>query len=80
MTIPAEMTRNSPKFDLRWNGGLSRIGLHNGMRFSIRSGQNGMEYTTLQNLKFYNTTSGQNTSEPVYGLYDCCGDVTIQVY
>ncbi|GMY36994.1 probable LRR receptor-like serine/threonine-protein kinase At1g07650 isoform X7 [Fagus crenata] len=32
-----------------------------------------------QNLEFYNTTSGQNTSEPVYGLYDCRGDVTIQV-
>jgi hypothetical protein len=32
-----------------------------------------------QNLKFYNTTSGQNTSEPVYGLYDCRSDVTIQV-
>ncbi|GMY37003.1 cysteine-rich receptor-like protein kinase 10 [Fagus crenata] len=32
-----------------------------------------------QNLEFYNTTSGQNTSEPVYGLYDCHGDVTIQV-
>ena len=33
----------------------------------------------MQNLEFYNTTSGQNTSEPIYGLYDCRGDVTIQV-
>ena len=32
-----------------------------------------------QNLKFYNTTSGQNISEPVYGLYDYRGNVTIQV-
>ncbi len=73
------MTRNTPKFDPRWNEGLSRTGLHNGMRFSVRFGRNETKYTTLQNLEFYNTTSGQNTSEPVYGLYDCRGDVTIQV-
>ena len=41
------MTRNTPKFDPRWNGGLSRTGLHTGTRFSVHSGRNGTEYTTL---------------------------------
>ncbi|KAM3701589.1 hypothetical protein ACJW31_05G185300 [Castanea mollissima] len=32
-----------------------------------------------QNLEFYNTTSGQNTPNPVYGLFLCRGDVTPQL-
>ena len=43
----AGMTRNIPKFDPRWNGGLSRTGLHTGTRFSVHSSRNGMEYTTM---------------------------------
>ncbi|KAK4588157.1 hypothetical protein RGQ29_019234 [Quercus rubra] len=30
-------------------------------------------------LEFYNTTSGENTSNPVYGLFLCRGDVTSQL-
>ena len=47
MLIPAKMTRNTSKFDLRWNGGLSRTGLQTSMRFSVRSGRNRTESTTL---------------------------------
>ena len=43
----AGMTRNTLKFDLRWNGGLSCTGLYTGTRFFVRSGWNGTEYTTL---------------------------------
>ena len=33
-----------------------------------------------QNLEFYNTTSGQNTPNPVYSLFLCRGDVAPQLY
>ena len=46
-TEMAETHRNTSKFYPRWNGGLSRTGLHTGTRFSIRSDQNGTEYTTM---------------------------------
>jgi hypothetical protein len=49
-SLPAEKGRNGrnrPKFYLRWNWAVSRTGLHTGMRFSVRSGRNGTEYTTL---------------------------------
>jgi hypothetical protein len=42
-TETAETHRNTSKFYPRWNGGLSRTGT----RFSIRSGRNGTEYTTM---------------------------------
>jgi hypothetical protein len=45
--IPAETSRNRPKFWPRWNMGVPRTGLHASTRFSIRSDRNGMEYTTL---------------------------------
>ncbi|XP_042942599.1 cysteine-rich receptor-like protein kinase 25 [Carya illinoinensis] len=32
-----------------------------------------------RNIEFYNTTSGQNTSDPVYGLFLCRGDITFQM-
>nr|POE70706.1 cysteine-rich receptor-like protein kinase 25 [Quercus suber] len=35
--------------------------------------------SATHNLEFYNTTSGQNTSNPVYGLFLCRGDVTPQL-
>jgi hypothetical protein len=47
MHILAEMTRNTLKFYPRWNGGLSRTGLHTGIRFSVRSSRNRTEFTTL---------------------------------
>ena len=46
-TETAETHRNTPKFYPRWNGGLSRTGLHTGTRFSVHFGRNGMEYTTM---------------------------------
>ncbi len=42
-----ETRRNWPKFFPGWNKGVSRSGLHTAMRFSGRSGQNGMVYTTM---------------------------------
>ena len=47
MYVPAETYRNTPKFYPRWNGGLSRTGLHTGTRFSVHFDRNGMEYTTM---------------------------------
>ncbi|KAF3967481.1 hypothetical protein CMV_008522 [Castanea mollissima] len=35
--------------------------------------------SATHNLEFYNTTSGQNTSNPVSGLFLCRGDVTPQL-
>ena len=56
MHLPAEMTRNTSKFYPRWNGELSRTGLHIGTRFSVCSSWNGTEYTTLI-----------NTAQPKFG-------------
>ena len=39
--------RNRLKFWPRWNIGVPRTGLHAGTRFSVRSGRNGTDYTTL---------------------------------
>ncbi|KAF3949582.1 hypothetical protein CMV_024565 [Castanea mollissima] len=36
-------------------------------------------FSSNANLEFYATTKGQNTSDPVYGLSNCRGDVTSQV-
>jgi ribosomal protein S18 len=47
MYFSAETHRNTPKFYPRWNGGVSRTGLHTGTRFFVRSGRNGTEYTTM---------------------------------
>ena len=35
-----------------------------------------LSFNATRNLEFYNTTTNQNTSNPVYGLYLCRGDVT----
>uniref|UniRef100_A0A7N2REV6 Gnk2-homologous domain-containing protein n=1 Tax=Quercus lobata TaxID=97700 RepID=A0A7N2REV6_QUELO len=34
---------------------------------------------THSNLEFYNTTSGQNSSNPLYNLFLCCGDITPEI-
>uniref|UniRef100_A0A2N9IHY2 Uncharacterized protein n=1 Tax=Fagus sylvatica TaxID=28930 RepID=A0A2N9IHY2_FAGSY len=39
--------RNGPEYEPRWNRGVTRTGLHTGTRFSVRSGLNGTDYTTL---------------------------------
>ncbi len=46
------MARNTLKFDLRWNGGLPRTGLHTGTRFSVRFSRNRTESTTLVESEF----------------------------
>ena len=46
-TETTEMTRNTTKFFSRWNGGLSRTGLHTGTRFSGCSSRNRTKNTTL---------------------------------
>jgi hypothetical protein len=47
ITYTGRNGRNRPKFWPRWNMGVPRTGLHAGTRFSVRSGRNGTEYTTL---------------------------------
>ncbi|XP_075664733.1 cysteine-rich receptor-like protein kinase 25 [Castanea sativa] len=46
---------------------------------NIKSLLSSISSNTTQNLDFYNATIGQNTSNPVYGLFNCRGDVTSQV-
>ena len=46
---------------------------------NIKSLLSSISSNTTQNLEFYNATIGQNTSNPVYGLFNCRGDVTSQV-
>ena len=36
-------------------------------------------FSSNANIEFFFTNSGPNTSDPVYGLFDCRGDVTGQV-
>lgn len=42
-----KMHQSRLKFSLRWNKGVSHSGLQTNMRYSIHSGQNGMEFITL---------------------------------
>uniref|UniRef100_A0A2N9IDQ0 Uncharacterized protein n=1 Tax=Fagus sylvatica TaxID=28930 RepID=A0A2N9IDQ0_FAGSY len=48
-----------PEYEPRWNRGVTRTGLHTGTRFSVRSGRNGTDYTTL-------VFSGSFGSSPSY--------------
>ena len=43
----AEIDQNDPKFNPRWNRGVSHSGLHTGMVFSSRSDRNGTELITM---------------------------------
>ncbi|KAG6691519.1 hypothetical protein I3842_10G067100 [Carya illinoinensis] len=43
---------------------------------SLNSLFSSLSSNATRNLEFYNTTSGQNSSDPVYGLFLCRGDVT----
>ena len=45
----------------------------------INSLLSSLSSNATRNLEFYNTTTNQNTSNPVYGLYLCRGDVTSEV-
>ena len=46
---------------------------------NLKSLLTSLSSNATHNLEFYNTTSGQNTSDPVYSLFLCRGDVTPQV-
>ena len=63
-----ETRRNGPKLFPRWNKGVSRSGLHIGKRFSGRSGQNGMVFTTLATAPFHHNI--------YYGCYQYEGQST----
>ncbi|KAK7826198.1 cysteine-rich receptor-like protein kinase 25 [Quercus suber] len=45
----------------------------------INSLLSSLSSNATRNLEFYNTTTNQNTSNPVFGLYLCRGDVTSEV-
>ncbi|XP_050288741.1 cysteine-rich receptor-like protein kinase 25 isoform X1 [Quercus robur] len=45
----------------------------------INSLLSSLSSNATRNLEFYNTTTNRNTSNPVYGLYLCRGDVTSEV-
>ncbi|KAB1222085.1 Cysteine-rich receptor-like protein kinase 25 [Morella rubra] len=43
---------------------------------SLNSLLSSLSSDATRNLEFFNTTAGQNTSDPLYGLFLCRGDVT----
>ena len=46
---------------------------------NLKSLLSSLDSNATRNIEFFNTTTGQNTSDPVYGLFNCCGDVTPQL-
>ncbi|XP_035544319.1 cysteine-rich receptor-like protein kinase 10 isoform X2 [Juglans regia] len=58
------------------NATFSQNSLYNS---SLNSLLSSLSSNVTRNIEFYNTTSGQNTSDPVYGLFLCRGDVTSQM-
>ena len=46
---------------------------------SLNSLLSSLSSNAKQNLEFYNTTTSKNTSNPVYGLYNCRGDLSSDV-
>ena len=46
---------------------------------SLNSLLSSLSSNATHNLDFYNTTTGQNTSNPLYGLFLCRGDVTPEI-
>ncbi|XP_075666625.1 cysteine-rich receptor-like protein kinase 10 [Castanea sativa] len=46
---------------------------------NLKSLLSSLDSNTTRNIEFFNTTTGQNTSDPVYGLFNCRGDVTPQL-
>ena len=46
---------------------------------SLNSLLSSLSSNATHNLEFYNTTTGQNTSNPLYGLFLCRGDVTPEI-
>jgi hypothetical protein len=47
--------------------------------FNIKSLLSSLSSNATGNVEFHNTTAGQTTSNPVYGLFLCRGDVTADV-
>ena len=46
---------------------------------SLNSLLSSLSSNATHNLEFYNTTTGQNTSNPLYGIFLCRGDVTSEI-
>ena len=46
---------------------------------NLKSLLSSLDSNATRNIEFFNTTTGQNTSDPVYGLFNCRGDVTPQL-
>ena len=46
---------------------------------SLSSLLSSLSSNATHNLEFYNTTTGQNTSNPLYGIFLCRGDVTSEI-
>ncbi|KAG6695152.1 hypothetical protein I3842_09G082400 [Carya illinoinensis] len=65
-----------PLYHFCANNTFSQNSLYNS---SLNSLLSSLSSNVSRNIEFYNTTSGQNTSDPVYGLFLCRGDVTSQM-
>ncbi|KAG6641570.1 hypothetical protein I3843_09G081700 [Carya illinoinensis] len=65
-----------PLYHFCENSTFSQNSLYNS---SLNSLLSYLSSNVTGNIEFYNTTSGQNTSDPVYGLFLCRGDVTSQM-
>ncbi|XP_041023447.1 cysteine-rich receptor-like protein kinase 10 [Juglans microcarpa x Juglans regia] len=65
-----------PLYHVCENATFSQNSLYNS---SLNSLLSYLSSNVTRNIEFYNTTSGQNTSDPVYGLFLCRGDVTSQM-
>ncbi|KAG6641575.1 hypothetical protein CIPAW_09G083500 [Carya illinoinensis] len=65
-----------PLYHFCANSTFSQNSLYNS---SLNSLLSSLSSNVSRNIEFYNTTSGQNTSDPVYGLFLCRGDVTSQM-
>ena len=46
---------------------------------SLNSLLSSLSSNATHNLEFYNTTTGENTSNPLYGIFLCRGDVTSEI-
>ncbi|KAF5474690.1 hypothetical protein F2P56_006567 [Juglans regia] len=65
-----------PLYHFCQNTTFSQNSLYNS---SLNSLLSSLSSNVTRNIEFYNTTSGQNTSDTLYGLFLCRGDVTSQM-
>ncbi|XP_041023459.1 LOW QUALITY PROTEIN: cysteine-rich receptor-like protein kinase 10 [Juglans microcarpa x Juglans regia] len=69
------LARPSSLYHVCENSTFSQNSLYNS---SLKSLLSSLSSNVTRNIEFYNTTSGQNTSDILYGLFLCRGDVSSQ--